>query len=643
MPAGLTLLDCAVLGAFLSATVAVGTWAGRRQSTSDAFLLADRSLPWWPVGISLAAAGFAAVWYCGIPNEAYWAGTKFLLVAGLIWAALPIVCGCVIPLYGTLELESVFEYLELRFNPTTRAAAGGVYVVGMVFWLGGVLVLPCAALGLGGQLDLTVLLVVVSGGVAATLYTYLGGMRATVWTDVGQFALMAVVLIATFIVITANLGKGEGLSRIWEVAEELDRTHVAEAIPERPDEWAAAWKKWSFWSAEWSIWAVVPYLAILPVFFFVADQSTLQRIFATRDNRGRTFSFFLGCGLMTLAIPLVTFLGMGLLAVYHDNAQQEMSPAWVVNSATDPDTGRRLVESDVVLDEETAETLVSQRAILDPNTDRPFTRVRQFLNSRSEPVIDALATRAPRRFGGERLLRSGGDELFGRFVRRHLLLGLVLAALLGVAMATIDSGVHALVTLVVVDFHRRFGWGERSLARRCGKLPDELDQQDELRLARPMVLVFGSAVIVVALVVAGFGGGVGYLLSVLNLFAGPLLGVFLLGLFTRRATASAVLAALASGILTSAWATFGHLDAVARLWPLGGPLGPFWPLPLGLAATLLVGYLLGFVVGSRKSRDELTGLVFGLGRWGHLLEIEHEKDEVYWIEIDDEESPGPWA
>ena len=637
------LLDCAVVGIFLAAMVAVGAWAGRGQSTSDAFLLADRSLPWWPVGSSLAVAGFAAVWYCGIPNEAYWAGTKFLPAAGLLWAALPIVCWCAIPLYGTLELESVFEYLELRFSPTARAVAAGVYVVGMVLWLGGVLVLPCAALGLGGELDLTVLLVVVSAGVAVTLYTYLGGMKATVWTDVGQFVLMAVVLVVTFIIIAANLGEGEGPSRIWEIAEELGRTHVAEAVPERPAEWADAWRKWSFWSAEWSIWAVIPYLAILPVFFFVADQATLQRLFAARDNRGRTFSYLLGCGLTTLAIPLATLLGMGLLAVYHDNAQQEMSPAWVLNSATNPKTGERLVSPDVVLDRETAERLVSDRAILDPNTDQPFTDARQFMNSRGEPVIDALATRAPRQWGGERLLRSGGDELFGRFVRRHLMLGVVLAALLGVAMATVDSGVHALVTLSVVDFHRRFGWGERSLARRCGKLPGELDQQDELKLARPMVLVFGSAVTVVALGVAAFGGGIGYLLSVLNLFAGPLLGIFLLGLFTRRTTAAAALAALVLGILTALWGTFGHLAPFTRLWPLGKPLGPFWPLPLGLAATLVVGCVLGFVVGSRKSRDELTGLVFGLGRWGHLLEIEHPKDEVYWIEIDEEERPGPWA
>jgi len=472
MPTGLALLNCLTVAIFLAAMVAMGAWAGRGQVTSEAFLLSDRSLPWWPVGMSLAVAGFAAVWYCGIPNEAYWAGVKFLPAAGLLWAGLPIVCWCVIPLYGTLELESVFEYLELRFDPAVRAVAGGVYVAGMVLWLGGILALPCTALGLGGELDVTVLLVVVSTAAAVTLYTYLGGMKATVWTDVGQFVLLAAVLVATLIIITVNLG--EGPSRIWEVAEELGRTHVAEAIPERPAEWTDAWRKWSFWSAEWSIWAVIPYLAILPLFFFVADQATLQRLFAAKDNRGRTFSYFLGCGLTTLAIPLATLLGLGLLAVYHDNAQQEMSPAWVLNSATNPKTGERLVSPDVVLDRETAEKLVSDRAILDPNTDRPFTDARQFINSRGEPVIDALATRAPRPWGGDRL-------------------------------------------------------------------------------------------------------------------------------------------------------------------------GPFWPLPLGLAATLVVGYLSGFVVGSRKSRDELTGLVFGMGRWGHLLEIEHPRDEVYWIEVDEEEPPGPWA
>ena len=265
--------------------------------------------------------------------------------------------------------------------------------------------------------------------------------------------------------------------------------------------------------------------------------------------------------------------------------------------------------------------------------------------------LDRYLQQKIRRLSRERLLRRGGDHLLAHFVRRHLPLWLILLALAAAAMATIDSGVHSLATLVVVDFHRRFGWAERWLARTCRKLPDELDQTDELRLGRPLVLVFGTAVIVVSLVVFQFADVTAYLFSVLSLFAGPLLGIFLLGFFTRRTTGPAALLGLVFGVLAALWATLGHhlsaSEPLAACWPFDGPLGIFRPLLLALAVTLCTSYLLSFLLGSRKTRTELRGLVAGLGRWGVLLEAADrpEKEEVHWIEIDEEEPPeeSPWS
>ena len=656
MPVGLALPDYVVLGICLAAMLATGAWAGRGQSTSDDFFLANRSAGWWLLGLSLAVAGLAAVYYCESPNEAYWVGLKFLLVPALVWAALPMVFWCVIPLYGNLELDSVYEYLELRFDPATRATAGGIYVLGMLLWLGGVLVLPCKVMQLGAGLNLPVLLLLVAVGTVTTLYTYLGGMKATLWTDIGQLALMAVALLLLISFVAANLD--EGLPRILEAAEQLGRTNVVQPTHGWSPEWsdsAARWSVWSagwsVWSGRWSVWSVVAYLAVVSIFFFVADQTTLQRLFAARDDWDMRLSYLLGCGLFSLMVPLAMYVGLGLLAVYHDQAQAEIPPRWVANRARDPDTGRPLVGPEVVIDAESIGRLVAEGVILDPNTNRPFAddQVEGLVNSRGQVVIDRLATRAVRIHGGERHLRAGGDELFAHFVKRHLRFGtagVVLAALAAAVMATIDSALNSLATVLMVDFHRRFGWAEGWLARQCGKQPDELDQTDELRLGRPMVLILGAAVVVISLVVAEFGGGLGFVLRVLNIFAGPLLGVFLLGLFTRRTTGPAAVAALVLGMLTALWATFGHTAAWAPIWPFEGPQGPFWPLLFALAATLAAGYVLSFLVGSRKSRDELSGLVVGLGRLGHLLEIEEEEDEVYLIEIgDDEQGPkeDPWS
>jgi len=59
-----------------------------------------------------------------------------------------------------------------------------------------------------------------------------------------------------------------------------------------------------------------------------------------------------------------------------------------------------------------------------------------------------------------------------------------------------------------------------------------------------------------------------------------------------------------------------------------------------LAATLVGGYTLSFLVGRRKSRDELSGLVVGLGRPGVLLDAEkEEKDDLTWLKAEEDQSP----
>jgi len=612
MLAGLTLLDYAILAVYLAAVLALGVWFRRGQKTSDDFLLTGRSASWWATGLSLGVAGIAAMVYCSAPLEAYWVGAKFLLVPLLIWAALPVVFWWVIPLYSRLDLDSVYEYLELRYDPTTRTVAGGAYILFQLLWLAGLLVLACKALQLGTGLNVPVLVLLVGVGAVTVLYTVLGGMKAVIWTDILQLVLMTVTAVLLVMVAASNLD--QGLPRIWQVAEKLGRATVFDPALDP--------------AAKWSAIAAVPYLVLLPLFFFLADQATLQRFFSAADHRDLKLSFLLGCGVFSLMVPLVMYVGLGMLAVYHDKAQDEIPPYWIANVARNPESGEPLIGPETPINAETIDHLVADGAILDPNTNRPFDNTDGLVNAQGRVVIDRLATRAPGKGGGERRLRAGREQLFACFVRRHSvvgLAGLVLAALVAAAMAAVDSGLGAMATVIVIDFHRRLGWAEGWLAARCGKQPEDLDQIDELRLIRPIVPLLGAAVVLIALVLTAAGGAVAFLLGVLGIFAGPLLGIFLLGLFTRRTSALAALGGLGWGMLAGTCATFGHL--VPGAWPLEKPLGPFWPLIFGLAVTLLLGYLLSFLVGPRKSRNELSGLVVGVGRLGILPDSEQADTE----------------
>jgi Na+/proline symporter len=610
MRLSLATADDVVLGVALLVLVGLGVWAARGQATSGGFLLAGRRVPWWLAGSSLALAGLGVVYYCAGPEEAYGAGLKLLALPVLVWAAVPLAWLSAVPLYERLELESIYEYLELRFDLATRSAAAGVFVVWQMLWLAGALWLPLRAIGLGPDDGWTALGAVVVMGGAVTACTTLGGMKAALWAHLTGLVL---IVAGVFLVIWAFGSElNEGPRQVLATAADLGRSDLAD------------WR-WDG-SQTWSAWAAVPFLVLVPAFFLIADQSTVQRLLTAGEDEAVKRSLVTGSVIFSLVLAAAVYVGVGLLAVYHDHARTEIRPNWIVNSAVDPQTGEPLVGSDTPITMETIDGLIASGTILDPNTDRPMTDTRDMIDGQGRIVIDRLATRHP--VTGERRLRRGRDELLARFIDRHVgpgAAGVVLGGLMAAAVPAVGFGLVGLATVLLVDFHRRLGWGEARLARARGKPPEELDQTDELPLVRPLVAVLGVLVVVLALAAGSAVDVFGWMVALVGVAAGPLLGVFLLGFFTRRSTGPGALAGMVAGGAVATWLTLGH--HLAGTWPWDGPLGAFWPMPPGLLATLVVGYLVSFVAGRRKTADELTGLVAGLGHWGMIVDTEADEAE----------------
>jgi SSS family transporter len=173
----------------------------------------------------------------------------------------------------------------------------------------------------------------------------------------------------------------------------------------------------------------------------------------------------------------------------------------------------------------------------------------------------------------------GYEFLFPFFVVQTfppLVRGLILAALLATAMASLDSAIGALATTAVENVWRPYVRRDRSEAH-------------YLDAARWLTLFFGLALVVVALVVwlrEGSGGereGFGVLmlgLKVLSWIFPPLLGVFLVGVLTRRGNDPGNVVAITAGV---------GLLLLVESWPvLFGMPPPFawtWNPVLGCAVT----------------------------------------------------------
>jgi SSS family transporter len=622
-------LDYAVLAFYLLGMLVVGAYFAKEQHTSKDFFLAGRSMGWFPVGLSIMATLLSALSYTGNPGESYKEGLKMLVTPLAVWMCFPVLAWLVMPLFYRLELYSIYEYLEHRFHLAVRVAGSAVFVVWRLLWLGGVLYAPCKVLALAMNLDeraLTILMIVL--GVVATAYTFLGGLKAVIWTDVIQSLVMFTGLV---LMIGGVWYYVEGPGVVWAINKELGRTSFLQDSTATSD---------GFFGTRWNLWGIIPHMFFAHLSFYAADQITAQRFLTTPSVRVSQRSFLLNCVSHTLMTSGLIYVGMCLLAFYQSHPEN-IKPQWVAQLALDsatqqplvnPATQRPYVTRTTDFDAE-LETLVAAGALLEPNSGKPFTSASELRDSETGTIdIDKLAKHNPKT--GEILLTQGIDDVMPRFFVRHLpmgLAGLILAALLAASMSSIDSGLNSIATLFVADFYRRLGWGKRSIARWRGKSYDALDDTDELWLGRWLVLGIGLAATCFSLIVSRLGNIFDIMINVCNTFGAPLLAVFLLGMLTRRTNAVGAIVALFLGMPFTIWLAFAKSW---NLWPFAWKLDAIWAVTFGVLGTMLIGYVVSFVAGRPKTEREITGLVVGRGKLG----VRYQPPEVATDEGD-----GRWA
>ena len=614
----LSSIDYAVLGFYLLTMLGVGFYFSREQHSSRDFFLAGRSMGWFPVGISIMATLLSALSYSGIPGEGYYVGLKFLAMPVAIWLLLPIISGVILPLYHRLGIYSIYEYLEMRYDSATRFLSSVIFVLWRLLWLGGVLYAPCKLLVIAAGIPIPTWWLLILLGLVSTGYTYLGGMKAVIWTDVIQAVIMAAGLVLIIGSVCWQLDGG--VQRLVEITHGLGRTRVIDASFDLDN--------------KWSIWGILPHFFLASLSFYVADQITVQRYLTTKSVDEARRSFVLNCVSVTFMVPALALVGMSLLAFYHDHPD-EMRAIWVANvdnrtrqSIVD-DHGEPLVDWQTDLNDATVvEELVAARRMLRPNSKQPFVEADELLIEGATGLqvdIEKLVMRTPPRDGMQRgeivLHERATDELLPHFITSQIrfgLAGLILAALFAASMSSMDSGLNSICTLLITDFHRRLGWGRSWLARRAKKPVDQLNEADELGLGRMLVLMIGVAATMFSIVVGQIGNIFDIMIGVVNTFGGPLLAIYLLGTFTRRTTAPAAFWTLVTGTLFTIWLTVSNsYPGMSGLWPWSQKLNGIWPLPIGVAFSLAVGYGLSFFLGRQRNSSELRGLVVGIGQLGN--------------------------
>ena len=313
--AGLHALDWVVLGVYLLGMVAVGASFYKNQKTTKDFFLAGRSMSWIPVGLSVVATLFSAISYMAIPSAIQRYGIILVAGATMIFFCIPLVAKVFMPFYNRMQLYSAYEYLEYRFDVRVRCVASGLFILWRIIWMSIAVYAPSLALwaATGSPVPLWVIIIIL--GTFATAYTYLGGMKAVIWTDVIQFLVLfgGMVLAAILIIFQVD----GGVAGIFQTMQDAGKLSFVGKIPEMASAEGFLQKMRAYFcTSEATLIGTLVASFIGHAAFYCVDQVTVQRYFTAKSLKHAQKSFSLNAFANVCLHIGLAFLGMALFAYF---------------------------------------------------------------------------------------------------------------------------------------------------------------------------------------------------------------------------------------------------------------------------------------------------------------------------------------
>jgi len=298
MQAGFGLLNWLTLAIYLGGMLALGAVFSRKNVSEGEFFFASGSLPWWAAGVSMIATSVSATTFLGNPAETYAGDMTYMMLNLGVPVSIAVTSFVFIPWFRKNRVQSAYEMLEHRFDRKTRVLASGLYSFHVLLRMGILIYGPAIVFArITGWSAETAILAV---GLFSIIYTWFGGIRAVVWTDVAQFMILFGGAVAVLSFLSG--GVDGGLTTLSEIARKGDKF---------------LWFKPGLNPADAHnlLSAGVAYI-VLDLAIRSCDQQFVQRYMCTGDVRRAQYAAVLSAILGALAAWIFYYLGALLFAYY---------------------------------------------------------------------------------------------------------------------------------------------------------------------------------------------------------------------------------------------------------------------------------------------------------------------------------------
>ncbi|XP_024083518.1 sodium-coupled monocarboxylate transporter 2-like isoform X2 [Cimex lectularius] len=302
-----TLFDWAEYSVFslmLATSSVIGLYFGcfKQQDSVSEYLLGGKRMGMVPVAVSLVSSYISGVTLLGVPTEIYTYGTQFFLANVTNAFVGGVTATLFLPVFYKLQLVSLYEYLERRFNYKIRVIASLLNALSLITFVPIVIYGPALAFNQVSGANIHIITAVLCA--VCIFYTTLGGLRAVVWTDTLQGFLMLCSAIAVLVLGFNSVG---GFTKVLDAAQEGGRIEFLVMDPDptlRMSFWSVTFGLFFTWTAQ---------LAVNP--------GVVQRFISVSSYRQAYRSIIL----MTIGVIIFAILSMTLGLVMY-TAYQSCDP-----------------------------------------------------------------------------------------------------------------------------------------------------------------------------------------------------------------------------------------------------------------------------------------------------------------------------
>jgi solute:Na+ symporter, SSS family len=467
-------IDLTVIVVYIVGCTLLGAWLGSRSQGLKGYFLGESNIPAWAIMISIVATETSTATFLSVPGVAYKGDFSYLQLAFGYILGRVVVATVLLPAYFRGKIFTAYQLLLDRFGGPTRTTASILFLIarslgdGLRLFLAATVLQHLTGWSTAGSIVMVAAITVV--------YTFLGGMKAVIWTDVIQFSVYIVGALVALAILAGKLPGGwpelvqtarsEGKFRLLDFSFDLTRP--------------------------FTFWAGLIGGMVLNTATHGADQMMVQRYLSARSQRQAATALVASGFVIITQFALFLLIGVSL---------------WVFYRVFPPSTA---------------------------------------------------------------MARS--DEVFTYFIVHYLptgVLGLVIAAIFSAAMGTLAGSLNSSASTIVNDLYRPF--------------TGRNDERHLMRISRAMTVLWGGVLMAVA-----FGAShlednvVNNALTIAGFVSGILLGLFLLGILTRRVGQSAAMVGVLGGLSAVTFAKFG----TSLAFPWFALVGSSTVFAVGLVASL---------------------------------------------------------